>query len=490
MSGTQLQLGFDYDALDSETRIVVQQRTGEIRGLMRRAAQDIVDIGLKLIEVKEALPHGRFLPWLQSEFKEWGRTSAFRFMTVAEKFKDSNLEHLAPSALYLLAEKDTPETARQEALAIAAKGEAVSHAKAREILDAHKQPQPRDEPVDAFPGFTARVADRVADEAVAAGSADEAKAYREIADSIRPPAKPAPPEAVSGTLFPLPVAPPPGGKLKGFVTLEQWQGMDAKERSGLLVPPAGSESRFNAQGDNENIEWALWSWNPVTGCLHDCPYCYARDIANRFYEQKFEPSLWPDRLAAPASTPFPEAKAKEWMGHKNVFTCSMADLFGRWVPREWIEAVLDAVRAAPKWNFLFLTKFPIRMAEFDFPANAWVGTSVDCQARVKNAEKAFRKVKAGVKWLSCEPLIEPLRFDDLGAFDWLVIGGASASSRTPEWHPPRGWVEALEKQAREAGVKVYEKSNLLERIREYPGVESDEPARAPEALRYLPSPEA
>jgi pyruvate-formate lyase-activating enzyme len=29
----------------------------------------------------------------------------------------------------------------------------------------------------------------------------------------------------------------------------------------------------------------LWSWNPVTGCLHDCPYCYARDIANRFYRE-------------------------------------------------------------------------------------------------------------------------------------------------------------------------------------------------------------
>jgi hypothetical protein len=40
-----------------------------------------------------------------------------------------------------------------------------------------------------------------------------------------------------------------------------------------------------------------------------------------------------------------------------------------------------------------------------FPANTWVGTTVDCQARVVNAEGALRKVKAGVKWLSCEPLI-------------------------------------------------------------------------------------
>ena len=30
---------------------------------------------------------------------------------------------------------------------------------------------------------------------------------------------------------------------------------------------------------NEHISWAAFSWNPVTGCLHGCPYCYARAIA-------------------------------------------------------------------------------------------------------------------------------------------------------------------------------------------------------------------
>ena len=31
---------------------------------------------------------------------------------------------------------------------------------------------------------------------------------------------------------------------------------------------------------NDNIEWAIWTWNPVTGCKGDCSYCYARDIAS------------------------------------------------------------------------------------------------------------------------------------------------------------------------------------------------------------------
>jgi hypothetical protein len=43
---TQITL-FDYAVLDPETRIVVQQRTEEIRALVRRSAQDIIDIGNK-----------------------------------------------------------------------------------------------------------------------------------------------------------------------------------------------------------------------------------------------------------------------------------------------------------------------------------------------------------------------------------------------------------------------------------------------------------
>jgi protein gp37 len=287
---------------------------------------------------------------------------------------------------------------------------------------------------------------------------------------------------------------PDGGEpeVPKFITLETWESLERKERLQALNPPEGN-AQFNSQGDAEGIEWALWSWNPVTGCLHNCPYCYARDIAERYYDARFAPCLWPARLHAPRLTAFPEeriareSKESRKRGLRNVFVCSMADLFGRWVPKEWIEAVLAATRQAPRWNFLFLTKFPIRMADFEFPDNAWVGTTVDCQARVANAEKAFRKVKAGVKWLSCEPLIEPLRFSDLGAFQWIVLGGASRSSQTPEWKPPRSWVEDIEAEARKAGVRVYEKPNLQYRITDYPDSEPTTiPTKAPKALRYLP----
>lgn len=38
--------------------------------------------------------------------------------------------------------------------------------------------------------------------------------------------------------------------------------------------------------DKTKIEWADSTWNPITGCRHKCPYCYARGIANRFVSRK------------------------------------------------------------------------------------------------------------------------------------------------------------------------------------------------------------
>ena len=266
--------------------------------------------------------------------------------------------------------------------------------------------------------------------------------------------------------------------LNKFYMVEEWNQLTGEEKA-EAVSYHNPKTRFNKQSNN-SIEWALWSWNPVTGCLHDCPYCYARDIANRFYEhlpleERFAPIFYPGRLAAPANTKqdlTKESNPIRRMGLRNVFVCSMSDLFGKWVPDEWIEAVLKQVADNPQWNFLFLTKFPIRMAEFTYPPNTWLGTTVDEQWRVERAEKAFIKIKEsgykGVCWLSCEPMLERLTFSSLEMFDWLVIGGSSESTQTEEFYPPREWFLNLEAEADALGVQVYEKSNLQTRRKEYP----------------------
>ncbi len=124
---------FNYASLDVEVSQYVQQRTGEIRSLMKRTAQDIIEIGQRLISVKEKLGHGCFLDWIEAEF-EWSYPTAARFIQVANYFsKNYQIDKFAPSALYLLAAPSTPETARSEAIALAASGEQVTYTTAKAI---------------------------------------------------------------------------------------------------------------------------------------------------------------------------------------------------------------------------------------------------------------------------------------------------------------------------------------------------------------------
>jgi protein gp37 len=275
------------------------------------------------------------------------------------------------------------------------------------------------------------------------------------------------------------------------IVLKDWEKLSADEQHELLQPNDKSTAQFNRQ-ETAGIEWAQWSWNPVTGCRHDCPYCYARDLAERYsdvYPHGFEPAFRPYMLRAPKNTAVP-GDASFDTRFKNVFTCSMADLFGRWVPREWIEAVLTQVEDNPQWNFLFLTKFPKRMSEFKIPPNAWMGTTVDLQARVANAEAAFSRLnkEAGIRWLSIEPMLEPLKFKNLELFNWVVIGGSSRSTKTPTFHPPWSWIADIYKAAKSAGCNVYMKTNLLgNRVLELP---FDAPIKkdaieAPNVFHYL-----
>jgi protein gp37 len=246
----------------------------------------------------------------------------------------------------------------------------------------------------------------------------------------------------------------------------------ATQHPATQAKPVKSNPHAVFNRTTEMVDWARWTWNPVTGCLHNCVYCYARDIAegrtgNTPFKTGFAPTFYPERLAAPHNTKV-SAKAPNDIGERNVFVCSMADLFGKWVAQQWIDEVMDAVRSAPQWNFLFLTKFPQRLETIDWPGNAWVGTTVDEQYRVDIAEKAFRKVNAPIKWLSCEPLRERLTFGSLDMFDWVVVGGQSRSSQEPAFQPPWEWVEHLWRQARDSNCLLYWKPNLLTRPQEYP----------------------
>lgn len=136
---TQLAL-FNYDQLDAETRIITQQRAGEIKTLMRATAENIMQVGEKLLEVQVKLGNGQFDAWLQAEF-DWSRRTAYNFIGVYKQFRGrANFAQMdvATSALYLLAAPSTPDSAVDEVLSRAEAGERISHTEAKAIVAEHK----------------------------------------------------------------------------------------------------------------------------------------------------------------------------------------------------------------------------------------------------------------------------------------------------------------------------------------------------------------
>lgn len=278
----------------------------------------------------------------------------------------------------------------------------------------------------------------------------------------------------------------------GPFSLKTWAKLTVAEKERAIAVGFDNDKTGLNEQTGDAIEWARHSHNVVTGCKHNCPYCYARDIATsqkmaQIYPFAFEPTFHPARLAGPDNVKIP-SEARSDPSYKNIFANSMSDLFGQWVPAEWIDATIEMARRNPKWNFLTLTKFPIRASEFEFPENWWLGTTVDAQTRAASAEKAFTKIRCKTNWLSCEPLLTPLKFKRLDLFQWVVIGGASPSEKTPAWVPPFDWVADLQQQARQAGCRIYHKTNLglinEIRIKEFPWQKPKE-RTLPKAFRYL-----
>lgn len=130
---------FDYNQLDSEVSSLLRQETGLIKKLLSQTIENIVQIGLSLIRVKEHLQHGQYLDWLSEEF-EMSMSTADNFTRVAKCFNDAIFSELdiAKSALYLLAAPSTPEKAREEALSMARQGR-VTKSIASELIQMHKE---------------------------------------------------------------------------------------------------------------------------------------------------------------------------------------------------------------------------------------------------------------------------------------------------------------------------------------------------------------
>lgn len=272
-------------------------------------------------------------------------------------------------------------------------------------------------------------------------------------------------------------------------------------------------------GDKTKIDWCDSSWNPVTGCLHGCEYCYARGIANRFgghlatlvgkpikpdekkWEMGFEKNHVLDapmrntssyeymRIAginAGRKMPYPFDfeptfhrykldEPQHWKEPRTIFVCSMADLFGAWVPDEWIEEVFKACTAAPQHRYMFLTKAPERFKQLldngvTFPKNCWFGTSITRSAEAEKEGARLDKLTdtwpvRGVKWFaSVEPILENLSDEavcNLAALDWVIIG-AETGRRKNKVIPKKEWITHITDHLRYLHVPVFMKKSLRE----------------------------
>lgn len=247
-------------------------------------------------------------------------------------------------------------------------------------------------------------------------------------------------------------------------------------------------------GYKTKIDWCDSSWNPVTGCNHGCKYCYARGISERFgghlatlsgKPTQLDAKEWEFRretvhvldepmLRAGKKMPYPFDfeptfhryrldQPSEWSEPRTIFVCSMADLFGEWVPLEWIQEVFEACKAAPQHRYLFLTKNPARyfgLAEMGLlpkDKNFWYGTTTTTQ------KEDFFWSDEHNTFLSIEPIHGPFEKMEIGTLrrftNWIIVG-AETGTRKDKIIPEKAWIDELVACAWENEVPIFMKESL------------------------------
>lgn len=247
--------------------------------------------------------------------------------------------------------------------------------------------------------------------------------------------------------------------------------------------------------NRSKIEWCDHTWNPITGCRHDCRYCYARRMTARFagdvrlnkmakkdyslipaanggedlyvldepmwnetgnmlvYPFGFEPTLHRYRMNIPE---------KLKMGN-NIFVGAMSDVFGKWVPDNWLDEIFEVCEKNPIHNYLFLTKNVERYVEYGVPAgleNMWYGTSITRESEVKR----FNNLPARCKtFVSIEPLLEDIEPEKHNVMfqkvDWIIIGAETGRSKD-KVVPEIDWIKKIVRNADSTGIPVFMKDSL------------------------------
>lgn len=259
-------------------------------------------------------------------------------------------------------------------------------------------------------------------------------------------------------------------------------------------------------GTKTKIDWCDATWNPVTGCLHGCEYCYARRIAERFggypSDEKLHELDVPQMIShrndegewnpwykcaypfsfSPTFCRYKLDEPQKWKRPRNIFVCSMADLFGEWVPDAWIREVVAACDAAPRHRYLFLTKNPSRYKELDSLVHWPTFEETDIEksrpymmlgASATNDAQMKVAYDSDADWVSIEPIHERLLpewfVSSIGSDDgqciefrrweWVIIGAETGNSKN-KVVPKKEWIQEIADICLQEGTPVFMKESL------------------------------
>lgn len=283
---------------------------------------------------------------------------------------------------------------------------------------------------------------------------------------------------------------------------------------------------------NSHISWTDHTFNPWEGCTKvspGCANCYAENRNARFGggtapnwgkgapRRRTSVSNWNQPLKWDREAGIDALCAKHILAEGDaspervawaranrrprVFCASLADWLDDEVPIDWLADLLDLIRRTPHLDWLLLTKRPHNwkkrlMAAYPHsdtgfgkrtpsggglllnwldgtpPANVWVGTSVEDQARADERIPLLLDIPAKVRFLSMEPLLGAVEIDKNywltgqarredktltppgsgPRIHWVIVGGESGPHARP-MHPD--WARSLRDQCKAAGVAFH-----------------------------------
>jgi protein gp37 len=218
--------------------------------------------------------------------------------------------------------------------------------------------------------------------------------------------------------------------------------------------------------NNSHIGWTEATWNPLAGCTKvspGCTHCYAEVMSRRLaamgvkgYDKVIgENGKWNNKVEL---IPSALSKPLHWKKPRMIFVNSMSDLFHKSVPEWYIASVFEVMMKADWHIYQVLTKRPERMADVlkrvKSADHIWLGTTMENQKEADERARIFRRVGPAVRFLSLEPMLEPIHVPFIEKWNWVIVGGESGPGARPfDWN----WARSVRDQCREYDVPFFMK---------------------------------